>query len=87
MFFERSFELVRAFVIQDVEIGSIAIRLKAGMECRPGLSELAGLAGLDRLGEDGVTIIVVEHHDIIVASRRLDWEFSGLIRVGFVEID
>jgi hypothetical protein len=56
------------------------------MECDPGLSELAGLAGLDRLGEDGVTIIVVEHHDVIVAPRSLDWEFSRLIRVGFVEV-
>ncbi len=56
------------------------------MECSPGLSELTGLAGFDGLGEDGITIIVVEHHDIIVATRRLDGEFSGLVRVGFVEV-
>jgi hypothetical protein len=54
------------------------------MECSPGLSELTGLAGFDRFGEDGIIIIVVEHHDIIVATRRLDGDFSGLVRVGFV---
>jgi hypothetical protein len=51
------------------------------MEGGPGMSELAGLAGFDGLGEDCVAIIVVEHHDIIVATGRLDWKFSGLIRV------
>ena len=50
------------------------------------MSELTGLAGFDGFGEDGITIIVVEHHDIIVATRRLDVEFSGLIRVGFVQV-
>jgi hypothetical protein len=56
------------------------------MECGPGVRELAGLAGFDRLGEDSVTVMVVEDHDIVVTSRGLDREFSGLIRVGFVEV-
>ncbi len=54
------------------------------MECSPGLSEFTGLAGFDGFGEDGITIIVVEHHDIIVGTRRLDGAFSGLAQVGFV---
>ncbi len=84
VFFESFFELVGAFVVENVELGGIAMALESGMEAGPCGCELAGLTGLEGLGEDGVAVVIVEYHDVIVATRRLDGEFSGLVRVGFV---
>jgi hypothetical protein len=86
IFFERLFEFLRAFVVKNVEFRGIAMHLEPGVEAGPGVGEVASLMGLERLGEDGVTVIIVENHHIIITSRRLYREFSGLVRVGFVEV-
>ena len=38
------------------------------------------------MGEDGVAVMIVEDHDVLVAARGLDWEFSCLIGIGFLEV-
>ena len=40
----------------------------------------------ERLGEDGLAaVVVVEHHDALTATQRLDWELPSLVGVGFLE--
>ena len=71
IFVERLFEFLRAFVVKNVEFRGIAMHLELGVEAGPGVGEFASLTGLDRLGEDGITAVIVEHHDIIIASRSV----------------
>jgi hypothetical protein len=68
VFFESSFYFIGAFVIEDVERRSIAIGLQAVVEAGPSSGELAGLACFEGLGEDGVTVIIVKDHDVIVST-------------------
>jgi hypothetical protein len=56
------------------------------VEAGPGVGEFASLTGLEWLGEDGVTVVIIENHHIIITSSRLYREFSGFVRVGFVEV-
>ncbi len=81
---EGLLELVRALVVKNVERRGVAVGLKAGVQSCPGGSKLAGLAGFEWFGENRITVIIVEYHNIIVASRGLDGEFSGLVRVRFL---
>jgi hypothetical protein len=71
IFFERLFEFLRAFVVKNVEFRGIAMHLELGVEAGPGVGEFASLTGLERLGEDGITAVIVENHHIIITSRRL----------------
>jgi hypothetical protein len=84
--FERLFEFLRALVVKNVEFRGIAMHLELGAEAGPGIGEFASLTGLEWLVEDGVTVVIVENHHIIITSRRLYREFSSSVRVGFVEV-
>jgi hypothetical protein len=85
VFAESFFELVGAFVVKDVETGSVAVGLEPCVQCGPGGGEFAGLASFDGLGENGIAVKIVEDHHGGIAARGLDWESSCLVRVGFVE--
>jgi hypothetical protein len=45
----------------------------------PCFSEFAGLTSLGRRGQDGVAVVIVEHHNIVITARGLYWELSCLI--------
>jgi hypothetical protein len=66
IFCGRLFEFLRAFVFKNVEFRGIAMYLESGVEAGPGVGEFASLTGLERLGEDGVTVVIVENHHIIM---------------------
>ena len=78
---EGFLEFVGAFVIENVEGGRVAIELKARVQAGPGGCDLACLACFQRMGEDGVAVVIIEDHDVLVAARGLDGEFSGLVGV------
>ena len=86
IFAESLLESIGTFVVQDVEFGGKAIGLELGVEAGPGVCELTGLSCLEWLGEDGVAVMIVEDHDVVVATRRLDGKLPGLIGVGFPEV-
>ena len=85
VFLEGLFELVGTFVVEDVEARGVAVGLEACVQCGPGVCEFAGLTCFDWFGENGVAIEIIKDHDGGVASRGLDWESAGLVRVGFLE--
>ena len=53
------------------------------METCPGGGELTGLVSLEWFRKNDVAVVVVEYHDIIVSARRLYWELTCLVKVGF----
>lgn len=86
VFFKCFFEVIGAFIVKDVEIWSVAIGLQTGVQAGPGFGDLAGLASFEGLGQDGVAIIIVEYHDVVVAAGRLDGEPACLVGVGFFKV-
>jgi hypothetical protein len=81
VFLECLFKFIGALIVKDMEVWGVAMGLQFGVQLGPASGELGGLACLEGLGKDGVAIIVVEDHDIVVPPRRLDWELAGLIGV------
>ena len=67
VFFECFFEIVGTFVIEDVESGSVAVGLEFGVQGCPGFGEFAGLASFEWLGKDGIAVVVVENHYVVIA--------------------
>ena len=57
-----------ALVFKDVEIGGCTVLLEVFMECRPGCSDIQGLSVLEKLGVDGVGVVVVEDEDVLVPA-------------------
>ena len=51
------------------------------MECRPGCSDLRGLSVLEKLGVEGVGVVVVEDKDVLVPTFRDNRQFSCLVGV------
>jgi hypothetical protein len=68
VFLEGLFQLVGAFVVENVEIRCVSVQLESSVEGGPSTGEFAGLAGLEWLCEDSIAVIVVEDHNIVVAS-------------------
>ena len=46
-------------VVEDVESGGCTVLLEVFMACRPGCSDIQGLSVLEKLGVDGVGVVVV----------------------------
>ena len=57
----------------------------------PGCSDIQGLPVFEKVGVDGVGIVVVEDKDVLIPTWREDRELSFLVRVWFgslgVDID
>ena len=53
-----------ALVVKDAEIGGCTVLLEVFMAHLPGCSDLQGLPVLEKLGVDGVGVIVVEDEDV-----------------------
>ena len=56
VFPESLFELVGAFIVEDVEFRGISVRLELGVEACPGAGQLAGLASLEGFGKCDVAV-------------------------------
>ena len=57
-----------ALVVKDVESGGCTVLLEVFMTRLPGFSDLQGLPVLEKLGVDGVGVVVVEDEDILVSA-------------------
>ena len=57
-----------SLVVKDVESGGYTVLLEVLMARLPGFSDLQGLTVLEKLGVDGVGVIVVEDEDILVSA-------------------
>ena len=87
VFLECFFEFMGAFVAQYVYLRSISIYLKFTVQAGPSFAELSSGSGLERRGEDGVAILFIQDHDVVVvATGGLDWELSCLVRERFSEV-
>jgi hypothetical protein len=56
------------------------------VQCGPSFGELSGLPSLEWLGKNGIAIVMIENHYIVVSSRRLDRELSSLVGVGLADV-
>ena len=59
-----------ALVMEDVESGSRTVLLEMFVARFPGFGDLQVLPVLEKLGVDGVGVIVVEDEDILVSALR-----------------
>ena len=57
-----------ARVVEDMEGGSRAILLEMFVARFPGFGDLQGLLVLEKLGVNGVGVVVVEYKDILVSA-------------------
>ena len=84
VFFESFLEFVGAsLVFKYVEFGFKAIVLKIFMKLDPCVGKLAGLARFKRLGEDGVAVVDVEDHGVLISAGGLNCKQTCLFGVGF----
>ena len=70
-----------AFVVEDVESGSCAVLLEIFLASYPGVGDFQGLPFLQKVGVDGVGVVVVEDEYILVSAGREYREAAGLVRV------
>ena len=70
-----------AFVVKDVESGSRTVSLEIFVARFPGFGDLQGLPVLQKLGVDGVGVVVVEDEYILVSAVREYREAACLVRL------
>ena len=57
-----------ALVVKDVDSGGCTVLFEVFMARCPGCSDLQGLSFLEKLGVDGVGVVVVENEDVLVPA-------------------
>ena len=57
-----------SLVVEDVESGSRTVLLENFMACLSDFGDIQGLPVLEKLGVDGVGVLVVEDKDILVSA-------------------
>ena len=65
---ERFLHGVGSLVVEDVESGGCTMLLYVFVACCPGFSDLQGLPVLEKLGVDGVGVVVVAERDVLVPT-------------------
>ena len=80
---EVLFQEGRGFIVKEMEFWAESGVDELLVKFEDGIFDVDIFASLDGLGEDGVTVVVVEHDDVFVALGALYGEASGLIGVGF----
>ena len=60
--------VVGALVVEDVESGGFTVLFEMFMARHPGCSDLQGFLVLEKLGMDGVVVLVVEDEDVLVPA-------------------
>ena len=59
---------VGALIVYDVESGGSTMLFEVFVACRPGCSDIQGLLLLEKLGVDGVGVVVIEDEDVLVPA-------------------
>ena len=70
-----------AFIVADVESGSRTMLLEMYVASFPGFGDFQGFTVLQKLGVDGVGVVVVEDEYILVSAGREYMEAACLVRV------
>ena len=78
---EGILEVLRAFVVQDVEVGGMSLMHKDLVGLFPGIANTGGFAIGNSNSMDGVRVLVVKDKDVVVAAAGGNGEATGLIRV------
>ena len=81
VFAEGFFHGTRSFVVEDVESGIRNVLLEMFVARFPGFSDFQGLPVIDKLGVDGVGVVVVEEKYILVSAGREYRESACLVRL------
>ncbi|MFN9914148.1 MAG: hypothetical protein ACK53L_16280, partial [Pirellulaceae bacterium] len=80
---ERIFEVLGAFVVKDVEFGSMTLVDEHLVGGFPSVADGGGFSVGNGDGVDRVRILMIEYEDVVVAAAGGDREAAGLIGVGF----
>ena len=72
-----------AFFVEDVESRSRAVLLEMSVARYPDFGDFQGLSVLQKVGVDGVGVVVVEDEYILVSAGREYREAARLVRVIF----
>jgi hypothetical protein len=76
-------EFLRAFVVEDVELGCMALLDKRLVNRFPSITDASGLTIGNSNGMNSISIDVIEDKNVIIAATRRDGKAAGLIGVGF----
>ena len=82
VFHEGILEVLRAFVVQDVEVGGMSLVHKDFVGLFPGVPDTGGFAIGNGNSMDGVGVLVVKYEDVVVSAAGGHGETTGLIGVG-----
>ena len=69
------------FVVEDLIVDDVAASLEAGHDAGVGRYAVAVFSCLEGLDEDGVCIVVVGHHQVLIAAAGPDREAACVVRV------
>jgi hypothetical protein len=78
---EGAFELLRAFVIQNVELGGVTLMNKNLMRGFPCSANGSSLTVRNRNSVDGVGVLMVEYEDIVVATAGGSMKTTSLVGI------
>jgi hypothetical protein len=75
------FQNFGGFVVKALENGSHAFGDKFMVEFFVSSKDLLGCSVAEGFCEDGIAVVVVQYHDVVVACGGLDWEAACLVGV------
>jgi hypothetical protein len=79
---EGILEVLRAFVVQDVEVWGMALVHKSLVGLFPGVADTGGFAIRNGDSMNGICVLMVKDKDIVVSTAGWNGEATGLIGVG-----
>jgi hypothetical protein len=82
VFHEGILEVLRAFVVQDMEVRGVSLVHKDLVGLFPGIADTGGFAIGNGDSMDGISILMVKDKDVVVSTAGGNGEATGLIGVG-----
>ena len=78
---KRILQVLRAFVIKDVELWWMSVADQCLVSGLPGVSDACCLAVGYGHGVDGVCVLMIQHENIVITAAGGNGETSGLVGV------
>jgi hypothetical protein len=82
---EGVFEILRTFIVENMEIGRMALAQKQLVSGLPSIADAGGLPIRNGNSVNRVSVLVVEDKDIIVTTTGRDVEATSLVRIRLEE--
>jgi hypothetical protein len=79
---ESIFEVLRAFIVQDMEVGGMALMHEDLVGLFPGIADTGGFAIRNGHSMDGICVLMVKDKNVVVATAGGNRETTSLVRVG-----